>query len=341
MILESILFLVGFVLLIKGSDKFVKCASQIAKDMGVSEFVIGLTLVAVGTSIPELASVIIAALKGQGEIIMGGLIGSNIANLGFIGGIISMIAVVKIKKGVVSREGYIMLFTQLIFYVLIMDLIISRIEGGIFLIIYFIFILFIFETKKDKNENKSFKNFLGFFLGLWIIKAFKPSREKKTKKKTEPKKIGKYIVYLLISSIAIFFGAKLIINGAIFFANQLNLSKNVIGLTIIALGTSLPELGVSISAVKKGLANIAIGNLIGSSIANILFILGIASLITPIKITGFTFYYTAPFMIMVSFLFVYFMRTEKKLRKIEGIILLLLYLAFIISLFFLRSAGIS
>ncbi|MBW2965728.1 calcium/sodium antiporter [Candidatus Woesearchaeota archaeon] len=343
---EALLLILGLILLVKGADYFIKSAASIAKKLGISEFIIGLTLVALGTSIPELASSIVASMKNATGIIIGNVVGSNIANIGLIIGVAATIALIKTKKAMLNRDGYIMLFVTGLFYLFMINGIISRIEAGIFLLLYIGYIIFLIEEKPEFEEYH-FGHFLRYFLRFQYLitiksRIFSPKDKKKKEippaQKREMKelfKVGliKDFLIVIIAGSAVVLGAKYLIESAIFFANLFNIPENMIGLSIIAVGTSLPELMVSISAARKGYGNIAIGNIIGSNITNILLIIGVSGLILPISIIKSTLYYTAPFMIFMSLLLLIFIRSYWSIRRIEGTIFLVLYAVFMTILF--------
>ena len=168
---NTLFFVIGLVLLVKGSDFFVKSAATIAKKLGVSEFVIGLTLVAVGTSIPELVSSVAASMKHQSGIVMGNFVGSNIANIGLIIGLAAAIAIIKTNEEMLKRDGYIMLFAALSFYFFILDKNISIIETIIFLLLYFVYIMFLFEEKPKFKGKYHFREFIRYFFEFKYIAA--------------------------------------------------------------------------------------------------------------------------------------------------------------------------
>ncbi|MGC9309654.1 MAG: calcium/sodium antiporter [Candidatus Nanoarchaeia archaeon] len=334
MILEVILFIFGFILLIKGADFFVKSASIIAKKLGVSQFIIGLTLVAIGTSLPELGSTIIASIKGQGGIVVGHLIGANIANLGLIAGISSLLSVVVINKKMVKREGYLMLFTAIIFFLFCLNAQISRIEAAIMFLMYISYMFFIFDKKYTKDNKNDFRSFINYVLEFKYLKYI---NYKPIKKKAEKKYLLKDGLIMILSGLALFIGAKLIIDGTIFLSNQLNIAPDLIAISVLAFGTTLPELSVAVSSIQKKLGNIALGNIVGSCIANLLLIASISAFINPISVSKLTLYYTAPFLILMSSILLIFMKTKNRLKKFEGIALYLLYTLFIMSLLFINT----
>ncbi|WP_210409046.1 calcium/sodium antiporter [Methanococcoides sp. AM1] len=336
------ILLIGLILLVKGSDLFVSSASAIAKKLGVSEFIIGLTLVAIGTSIPELASSIAASLSGSSGIVVGNVVGSNIANIALIVGCAAIIAVVKTDSDMLKRDGYIMLFASTLFLLFAFDLQLSRGEAVILILFYVAYVFFLFEDK-SKYEGKSyFKEFISYFVKFKYVESMNNRiREgingfnSDDKKETERDRsdISKDLLILAVSGIAVIFGARYFVNEAIFFAQLFQVPDTFVGVTLVAVGTSLPELMVTISAARKGYGNIAIGNVIGSNITNIFLVLGISAFVFPLEITGLSIMFTIPFMIMISVVLLWFINTHWEIRRIEGIALILLYLIFLISLF--------
>ncbi|MBU0466532.1 MAG: calcium/sodium antiporter [Nanoarchaeota archaeon] len=339
MITNFLILIGGLILLVKGSDYFVKSAASISKRFGVSEFVIGLTLVAFGTSIPELASSVAASLNRSSGLIIGNVVGSNIANIGLIIGITSLVAVIKTNKGMLKRDGYIMVFVALIFLIFSLNGTISRLESGVLLLLYVAYTLFLFEMKPELEGKYNFKEFFEYLYKFQYVttirkKALSGFSKNKKKEMVGVAKVGlfKDFVVLIFGGIAIVFGAKYLVGQAVYFADIFNLPQTLVGISLIAIGTSLPELSVSISAARKGFANIAIGNIIGSNIANVLLVAGISGIIFPLEVLRSTVYYIIPFMIFMSVLLLAFLRTRWKITKIEGAILLLLYVVFMVLL---------
>jgi len=337
MIVDILLFIVGLIFLVGGSEYFVKSASTIAKKLRVSEFVIGLTLVALGTSIPELASSIVASLDKSPGIVVGNVVGSNVANIGLVIGIAATITVIKTKKDMLKRDGYFMLLASVLLLIFALNLSIDFFESIIFIILYVAYILYIFVNKSLRKEIKAIedhpfnlhklKNLAKKF--LFYFKYNEKSIEK------VDRYLLKHVGIFLLSGVAIVFGAKFLVEEAIFIAHSFGISDVLIGLTLIAVGTSLPELMVTISAARQGYANMAVGNVLGSNIANIFLILGVSGILFPIKIQPGTLVVSIPFMLILSILLLVFIKTEWKLKKWEGIILLLFYATFIIGSFYL------
>lgn len=393
-VISILIFLGGLVLLVKGSDLFVLTSSRIARRFGVSEFVIGLTLVSVGTSVPELASSLTASFQQASGIVMGNILGSNIANIGLVASTAALLTNIKTEKVMLRRDGYIMLFASFLLFLFILDFEISRLEALIFIIFYLAYLLFLLDKAKRYEEEIYFKDFMIYFFKfeyLFDLKSrIKPQVQEhgkgnrnsgymkkgtwKTGKRTQKKNEGKseigmrtkaelttelgikseiepehedidvdvteenlYEASLLIeffkliaSVVAIIIGAKYFVEQAVFFALLLEAPETLIGISLVAVGTSVPELMVTISAARSDYAGIALGNVIGSNITNILLILGCSGLVHPIAVTSFSIYYIAPFMLIMSFLLLLFIRTGWRVKKFEGLILLLLYLGFMI-----------
>lgn len=314
-------FLLGLVLLVKGSDFFVTASARIAKRFGVSEFVIGLTLVAGGTSIPELASSIVASIEKYSGIIIGNIIGSNIANIGLIIGLSALLAEIKSNKDFLKRDGYMMIFVAILFYILALNGILSKVESIFLLLLYIAYIMFLLKSKPIKQLTKKIS-----------LKSLVPKIRKMYYSAFRHGLIKDFLI-IAISIFAIIYGAEYIVNEAVWLANYFQIPSNLIALSIIAVGTSLPELGVSLSAVKKGFGDILLGNILGSNIVNILLVLGISAFINPIQINKITLLYTAPFMIFISALLLFFIRSHWKIKRSEGAILLSAYVVFMILIF--------
>ena len=339
---KVVVLVLGLVLLVKGSDFFVKAAAAIATKLGVSEFVIGLTLVAIGTSIPELASSVAASLQQQSDIVMGNIVGSNIANIGLILGVAASLAVIKTREEMLKRDGYLMLFAALVLYIFIINGEISRIEAVLFLLLYVAYILFLLKEKPQFKGAYGFKEFLSYFFKFEYVKtvldAVSNHRQGRNNDKnasgvtaqSKEAKTGflKDIAVLILGGAAVIVGAHYLVTEAVFFADYFLISKMLIGITIVAIGTSLPELSVSVSAARQGYGDIAVANVIGSNIANIFLILGVSASVFPIAVTHGTLVIIAPFMILMSVLLLIFIKTRWELSRREGLALLVLYGAF-------------
>ena len=335
MYIEALLFVLGLVFLVKGSDVFVHYAGELAKKFGVSEFIIGLTVVALGTSIPELASSIVASLRGNPGLIIGNVIGSNIANIGLVIGVSAILAVIITKEDMLKRDGYIMLFSFVVLALLMIDGSIGFVDAIILLVLYFAYTMFLFENTDDPEVKRHFGEFFTYFLRLEYVTAI--NRQLKKSKNEERKKaiqgIYKDIALLVVGGICIVIGAKFLVQESIFFATLLGVSDTVIGLSIVAIGTSLPELSVTIAAVRKKLGDMAIGNILGSNVANALLVTGAAGIVSPIAIDKTSLMMSLPAMFLFTILLLIFIRTDWKVNKREGLLFLVLYVMFIAMLF--------
>lgn len=341
MMIELILLLAGFVLLIKGSDYFVRSAGSIAKDLGVSGFVIGLTLVALGTSLPEVASSVIATLKGSTGIVIGNVVGSNIANMALVIGLTAAFIAVSTKEEMLKRDGYVMLFATLLFFLFMLNGTISRLQAGILLMLYIAYMVFLLEVKHERKEEQHFKHFLDYFFKFRYMRTIKKKMFTNNKNKKIKRRFGEFsriglfkdIAVLVFSGIALVIGAKLLITEAIFFAGMLNLSETLIGISLVALGTSLPELMVSLTSARMGFGDIAVGNIIGSNIANILLVVGVSGILAPLTVVKSVLLESGPFLIITTILLLIFIRSGWKLSRKEGVTFLGMYVVFMAFLF--------
>lgn len=265
MIFTYILFFIGFVLLIKGADLLVDGASSLAKRLGISALVIGLTIVAFGTSAPELIVNILASWKGNTDIAIGNILGSNIANILLILGICAVIYPLAVKKGTVWKEIPFAFLAVIVLAFMVNDVLIdngpfsalTRIDGFILISFFFIFLYYVFGISKAKSVD--------------IVQ-------------TIPRTYSLLRSYLMIGGgfLGLVIGGKWIVDGAVAFATGLGVSEALIGLTVVAVGTSLPELATSAVAAYKKDVDIAVGNIIGSNIFNIFWVLGVSSIIRPL-----------------------------------------------------------
>lgn len=258
MVLNIILLLVGFVLLIKGADFFVDGSSSIAKLLGIPGFVIGLTVVAMGTSAPEAAVSITAGLSGSNEIAVSNVVGSNIFNLLVVAGMSAIIKPYKIEKTLLKRDFPINVgVSALLIPMLIMSNFLGNIDGIALLVLFVAYLAFVLIMAFKNRETQEEEN----------IKTMSPVLS---------------VLCIVGGLAAVIFGGDLVVDNAVAIAEALNWSETFIGLTIIAIGTSLPELVTSIVAAKKGESGLALGNVIGSNLFNIMFVLGLSTAISPI-----------------------------------------------------------
>ncbi len=314
MVLSVILLLVGFVLLVKGADFFVEGSSNIAKFLKIPSIIIGLTIVAFGTSAPEAAVSIIAGINGSNDIAVGNVIGSNMFNLLIVLGVSAIIKPVRIDGQIIKKEFPFMALSTAALLLMSFDVVfgngtvnmISRNEALILIMLMGIFLYSIITTAlRSRKEN-----------------AANPDEEK-------PKHSMPISILFTVGGLAgIIFGGQLVVDSAEKIALSLGMSETLVGLTIVAVGTSLPELVTSIVAARKGESDIAIGNVVGSNIFNILFVLAASAAISPMNIN--TQGLTDMIILMVIMIIAYiFCITNKKVNRPEGIVLSLAYAGYL------------
>ena len=293
-----LLLIVGFALLIKGADFFVDGASSVAGILKVPSVIVGLTIVSIGTSCPEAAVSISAGLAGSADISLGNVIGSNMFNLLMVIGICAIIKPVPSPKEILGRDMIWNIVCAVLMFVAMIGLKVARYEGIILLagIVTYIIILVRSALKNNAQEEEELK-----ILPIWLS-----------------------IIYIVGGAAAIMFGGDMVVDNASKIAETFGMSKTLVGLTIVAIGTSLPELVTSIVAAKKGNSGIAIGNAVGSSIFNILFILGIASTLAPISVDK-DLLVDAAILIAVSMMAFVFAKTGKSTNRLEGVIMVACY----------------
>ena len=309
MILNIFLLIIGFIILIKGADIFVDGASAIAGNFKVSKMLIGLTIVAFGTSAPEFAVSVKSLLAGSGDIVLGNVIGSNILNIVLILGASAMFHSLNVKNNTVKKELPITLLITTLFSVLLSD------------------------SLFDKNVNNTFMRSDGIILLLFflvfIYYLISMARHKIDEDQdTEYMNLSKAFIFTIGGIIAIILGSNFVVDNASIIAKEIGISEKMIALTIIALGTSLPELVTSITATKKGEYDIAIGNVVGSNIFNIGMVIGV-----PITLFGgipkITFNYIDLIMMILSALLLFiFSFNDRKIDKKEGLVFLIMFIIY-------------
>ncbi|MGN0131265.1 MAG: calcium/sodium antiporter [Lachnospiraceae bacterium] len=301
-LLQCLLLVLGFVMLVKGADWFVDGAAGIADRFGVPQLVIGLTIVAMGTSAPEAAVSITAALKGNAGITIGNIVGSNILNILIILGITSVIVAVTVAKSTVCCEiPYMLAITLLLLWMGYTGNEVTFAEGIILWVAFLFYLSYLFlMTKKNKEEveEESRK------MPMWKLAAA-----------------------VAVGLVLVVWGSDVTVDAATALAKGIGLSDRFIGLTIVALGTSLPELFTSVSAAVKGKADIAIGNIVGSNIFNILFVIGTTALITPVVFEN-NFIMDTLIAFGAGVLLLICVFRKKKLTRTHGVIMLLCYGAY-------------
>lgn len=302
---QIVFLILGFLFLMKGADWFVDGASALATRLGIPQIVIGLTIVAFGTSAPEAAVSITAGVQGSPDLAISNILGSNILNILLILGIASIITPLAIKKNTFRYEiPYVAVITIILFVMGLIGDDISRIDGIILLVLMCAFMVYL----------------------VFVAKSEKPSEDEAPAKKMA---VWKMIIFILVGGAGIIFGSQITVSSATEIAKFFGMSERLIGLTIVAFGTSLPELITSVIAAIKKNDDIAIGNVVGSNIFNILFILGLTAVISPIKYAEAFIVDNIMALVATIMLFVCVLK-NKKLGRIGGIIMLITYAAYFV-----------
>ena len=310
-ILSIVKLAIGFLLLVKGADFFVDGASSVAKKLAIPSFVIGLTIVAFGTSAPELAVSISAALKGSNDIAIGNVVGSNIFNTLVVLGASAALTPIVVEKGMIKKDYPLSIIAAVLLGILAMDTILfkadamtlGRVDGIILLIAFAFFMYTTVKAGLDQRETASDED------------------------EIEVMPVWKSLLLLVVGLAGIVLGGDMSVEGAKEIARVLGLSEALIGLTIVAIGTSLPELVTSVVAAKKGESDIAVGNVIGSNIFNIFFILGTSATILPMNVSN-TYLYDIAMLVGVMLLTYLPIAKTKKVSRTMGIVMMLAYVAY-------------
>ncbi|MBD5457300.1 MAG: calcium/sodium antiporter [Lachnospiraceae bacterium] len=308
----QLLFLViGFVMLVKGADWFVEGASKVAEKFGIPQLVIGLTIVAIGTSLPEAAVSTSAALKGSAEITIGNVVGSNIMNVLLILGVTSVISPLAVQKSTIKYELPMVIgATVLLAFLGLFDGTVGRIDGIILLAGLVLYLLYL----------------------LRMARKGQAAAEEQERGQTEKSdNMLKLVLFILVGGVMIVWGSDITVDAATELARIFGMSERLIGLTIVAFGTSLPELVTSATAALKGKADIAVGNIVGSNLFNILFVVGIAAAITPVVYEAAFFIDTIVCIATAVLLWVCVIR-KQKLARGGGVILLVGYAGYFLYL---------
>ncbi|MCM1144534.1 MAG: calcium/sodium antiporter [Blautia sp.] len=308
-ILQLLLLVAGFVMLVKGADWFVEGASKVAEKFGIPPLVVGLTIVAMGTSLPEAAVSTSAALKGSAEITIGNVLGSNILNVLLILGITSVIRPLKVQKSTVKYEMPMVIGASVLLAVLgLFDGVVGRIEGVILLAGMVAYLWYLFQMSKK---------------GQAVVEEDTPTGKNDS--------LLKLLFLIVLGGIMIVLGSDITVDAATALAKLFGMDERLIGLTIVAFGTSLPELVTSATAAIKGKADIAIGNIVGSNLFNILFVAGIAAVITPVVYAP-DFFLDSIICIAAAILLWLCVLRKQMLQRLGGVILLAGYAGYFLYL---------
>lgn len=313
--LATILLVAGLVIIWKAADLLVSGAVGFARYLGVSPMVIGLTVVAMGTSAPEVAASITAVREGMGDLAVGNVYGSNIANLALAGGLCALIRPIRVASLTLKREIPAMVAVAFVLWPIVSDLNISIVEGVVLLVIFAGLVAFtVYSAKKDVRQDES--------LAL----------DSQQTDEVKHRSVSVSILFIALGLAGLVLGAKITIRGAVVIGEIIGLSEAVIGQTIVAIGTSLPEIVTCIVAVKKGHDDIVIGNLVGSNVFNALLVMGVAGVCGPFEITASLAGVDYFIMIAVSCVFVAMAMIGKKIGRLDGLVLCLSYAGYLVYL---------
>ena len=321
MIWEIILIVIGFIFLVKGADLLVKAATSIAKKFGLSEMLIGLTIVAIGTSLPEILITITSAIDGHSDLVIGNAIGSCICNFLFVIGISSLVRPVKFDNRIIKRHLPISIIAMLLLLFLGNTTklgethIIDRWQGIVLLLCTVIYIIYtIYEEKKLKDKQMDDE----------IIKDVESK---------EVKSVWTIIVFFILGVLGLKFGSDFVVDNSILIAERLGLSERFIGMTIVAVGTALPEIITGIIAAKRNESDLLLGNITGSNIFNLCLLIGLGAIINPLTFT--TDFNSSIFVLIVVTVYLQFVATLNKNRELDrkrGILLIIVYIIYILSM---------
>lgn len=312
MILNVLFILVGIVLVLWGADRLTDGAVAVAEKMKMPQIVIGLTIVAMGTSMPEFCVSLVSALKGTTDLAVGNIVGSNIFNTLLIVGVSAWVAPMIILKSTVRKDIPFALFASVILLVMCLDGNISRLDAGILFVLFLVFMYVTLKGAKTKDDDT----------------AAKTDSIEDNKK---PMAAWLSIVWIIVGLACLIGGSNLFVEGATKVAEHIGVSEAVIGLTIVAGGTSLPELATSVVSARKGNSGIAIGNVLGSNVFNILAILGVTGVITPMHLQGITML-DLSMMVFSTLLVWLFSFTKYKIARWEGIVLTIVFIGYMVVL---------
>ena len=320
-----IILIVGFVLLIKGADFFVEGSSAVAKRLRIPSMIIGMTIVAMGTSLPECAVSVTASLTGNNSLAISNAVGSNIFNLLVVCGVCTLFVPLAVQKSTLQKEFPLSIFCAGLLLLLgYLGMTLGRIDGILFLIIFTGYLLWMIRSVKRARRTTTPD-------AISSIERISLSEEEIEQVTSHINLLPawKCLIFILGGMIAIKYGGDFVVDGASAIAVRLGLSQTLIGLTIIAMGTSLPELVTSIVAARKDEVDMALGNVIGSNIFNILLVLGVAAAISPVAFAWDNMIDIAV-LIVISVITLIFAWTSKELNRKEGIIMLILYAAYMV-----------
>ena len=343
MLSHILIFVVSLVVLVKAADWFVEFAGRAARRLGVSDLIIGLTITSVGTSLPELASAVSASAQGHAGLAVGNVVGANIANIGLILGIAAIVQPFATERRMHDRDGFIMLAAAGLLFLGCLDNQLSRGEAITFILIYVAYVFFAARTDREDSEAR-FADFMEFFLDLdrarGIFRLRQAIRSKRAPEGEIPstasgmRSLSKPLFEIGVaaaSCAAVVVSAGFLVEEAVWVAGQLGLPESVIGITLIALGTTQPELVIAVTAARRGNGDMVVGNVMGSNIANVLLVLGLAGTVRPLEVPESSVVYTIPMLIFFSLGLLYLIKSDWRVTRRQGFFALTCYALFVAS----------
>lgn len=313
MIVPAIVFLIGLLLLYYGAESMVTGSSRLALSFGVRPLVIGMTIVALATSMPEMMVTVMSLVRGSSDLAAGNIIGSNIANIALILGAASLVSPLRVARRTLSREIPMMIGASVLLFLFSLDGHLAFVDG---LLLFSGLVLFLIYCLRSAREE-----------GLERPLAEEVVKEEQTRR-------TKDLVFIVLGFFGLGVGAEMMVRSAVEIARFFGVTELIIGMSVMALGTSLPELAASMVSIWRGEIELSVGNVIGSNIFNIMFVFGICPIFQEITIEPETLRYQMPVMLLMSFILVPLIRRRMRLGKPEGALLLSSYVVFIISLYY-------
>jgi cation:H+ antiporter len=308
----------GIIILLLSGNWLVKSGSAIAEYFKIPPFIVGVTIVSLGTSAPELFVSLNAAISGSPDIAIGNVVGSNIANIGLVLALSAIVITIPVQRSTIRFDFPVLLFASIIFTVFMLDLMLSRYEGIIMMVLMLVYLFFIIKFNRVKKIDK-----------LNVVKTERAVTRVKSG-------LGKSILVVIISCFGLLVGSNILVEGAGNIATSLGVSERIVSITVIAFGTSIPELATSLIAAFKKQIDIGVGNVIGSNIFNIFVIAGLSSTVAPLKVNpttmSFDIYFLLGFVVLTGLFFIPLKKPQ--ITRNKGLILLFAYFAYYVVLFY-------
>ena len=331
--------LVALAVLVRSAGFVVKYGALVARRFQMSELVVGLLITAVGTSLPELASSLAAAVAGSPGLVIGNVVGSNIANLGLVLGAAALVRPVETDAKMHDRDGFIVVGSAALFLILVLDNRLGRVDAAVFLVLYVAYTAFVVRSDREGVEHR-FKDFLKFVFDFeYAAPLARGLRRRGGRQERAPaperhmRGVGRELLIMGAALAALILGARFAVIEAVRLAEALGIPQSLVGLSVLAVGTSLPELVVAVTAARRGRSAMVVGNVLGSNIANILLVAGLAALVRPLAVAELSVVYTAPIMLFFSIALLHFIRSDWRMGRGQGAVALVAYMGFLVAAF--------